>query len=248
MVGLQDEKQAPISAVIPAQDERATIAGVIAALQSHPRIAEVIVVDDGSTDGTADCARAAGARLVSLPSNGGKAAAMEKGVAVARHDIIFFSDADLTGLTPEKIDLIVAPVLKGDYDMFVGIRGRKTYWTNRLLHFTPILGGERALRRTLWDQVPAAHKKNFQIEIALNYYAKLNGHHMGFTVVHGIGQVIKERKRGVLRGLWARILMIRDIVVVSAKLYILNEARLAFAQLAGALAAGPRRYLSRKRT
>ena len=221
---------------------------MIAALRAHPLIAEVIVVDDGSTDGTADCASDAGARVISLPSNGGKAAAMEKGVAVARHDIIFFSDADLTGLTAEKVDLIVAPVVAGDYDMFVGIRGRKTYWTNRLLHFTPILGGERALRRALWDQVPAAHKKNFQIEIALNYYAKLNGHHMGFTVVHGVGQVIKERKRGVLRGLWARTLMIRDIVVVSAKLYIVNEARLAFAQLAGAVAAGPRRYLSRKRT
>ena len=247
MVGPQDEKQAPISAVIPAQDERATIAGVVGALQSHPRIAEVIVVDDGSTDGTADCARAAGARVVSLPSNGGKAAAMEQGVAVARHDIIFFSDADLTGLTPEKVELIVAPVLEGEYDMFVGIRGRKTYWANRLLHFTPILGGERALRRALWDQVPAAHKKNFQIEIALNYFAKLNGHRMGFTVVQGIEQVIKEKKRGVLPGLWARLLMIRDIVVVSAKLYILSEARLALAQLAGAGAA-PRRYLSRKRT
>jgi len=42
--------------------------------------------------------------------------------------------------------------------------------------------------------------------------------------------------------------MIRDIVVVSAKLYLLSEARLAFAQLVGAAAAGPRRYLSRKRT
>ena len=248
MHGLQDERQAPISAVIPARDERATIAGVIAALRAHPLIAEVIVVDDGSTDGTSDCARDAGARVISLPSNGGKAAAMAQGVEASTHDVIFFSDADLTGLTPEKIDLIVAPVASGDYDMFVGIRGRKTYWTNRLLHFTPILGGERALRRALWDQVPAAHKKNFQIEIALNYFAKLNGHRMGVTIVHGVGQVIKEKKRGVLPGLWARLLMIRDIVVVSAKLYLLSEARLAFAQLAGAAAAGPRRYLSRKRT
>ncbi|HEU4517558.1 MAG TPA: glycosyltransferase [Steroidobacteraceae bacterium] len=237
----QDQQDARISAVVPAKDERSTIAGVIEALRSHPRIAEVIVVDDGSTDGTADCARAAGARVVSLPSNGGKAAAMERGVAVARHDVIFFSDADLTGLTPEKIDLIVAPVLTGEYDMFVGIRGRKTYWTNRLLHFTPILGGERALKREIWEQVPAAHKKNFQIEIALNYFAKLNGHRMGFMVVHGIGQVIKERKRGMLPGLWARLLMIRDIVVVSAKLYLLCEARLALAQLAGFDDVAPRR-------
>jgi hypothetical protein len=169
-------------------------------------------------------------------------------VEVSQHDVIFFSDADLKGLTPEKIDLIVAPVVAGDYDMFVGIRGRRTYWTNRLLHFTPILGGERALRRALWDQVPAAHKKNFQIEIALNYFAKLNGHRMGSRIVHGIGQVIKERKRGLLRGLWARLLMIRDIVVVSVKLYVVSEARLALAQLAGVAGAEPRRYLSRKRT
>jgi glycosyltransferase involved in cell wall biosynthesis len=244
----QQKPQASISAVVPARDECATIAGVIAALRAHPQIAEVIVVDDGSTDATADRARNEGARVISLPSNGGKAEAMEQGVAAARHDIIFFSDADLTGLTTDKVDLIVAPVVSGDYDMFVGVRGRKTYWTNRLLHFTPILGGERALRRALWEQVPAAHKKNFQIEIALNYYAKLNGHRMGFRVVPGIGQLIKERKRGLRPGLWARTLMIRDIVVVSAKLYLLSEARLAFAQLVGAAAAGPRRYLSRKRT
>jgi glycosyltransferase involved in cell wall biosynthesis len=244
----QHKPQAFVSAVVPARDECATIAGVIAALRAHPQIAEVIVVDDGSTDATADRARNEGARVISLPSSGGKAEAMEQGVAAARHDIIFFSDADLTGLTTDKVDLIVAPVVSGDYDMFVGVRGRKTYWTNRLLHFTPILGGERALRRALWEQVPAAHKKNFQIEIALNYYAKLNGHRMGFRVVPGIGQLIKERKRGLLPGLWARTLMIRDIVVVSAKLYLLSEARLAFAQLVGAAAAGPRRYLSRKRT
>jgi glycosyltransferase involved in cell wall biosynthesis len=244
----QQKPQASISAVVPARDECATIAGVIAALRAHPQIAEVIVVDDGSSDGTADAAREAGARVISLPSNGGKAAAMARGVEVSQHDVIFFSDADLKGLTPEKIDLIVAPVVAGDYDMFVGIRGRRTYWTNRLLHFTPILGGERALRRALWDQVPAAHKKNFQIEIALNYFAKLNGHRMGSRIVHGIGQVIKERKRGLLRGLWARLLMIRDIVVVSVKLYVVSEARLALAQLAGVAGAEPRRYLSRKRT
>jgi hypothetical protein len=50
----------------------------------------------------------------------------------------------------------------------------------------------------------------------------------------------------VLPGLWARLLMIRDIVVVSAKLYLLSEGRLALAHIAGL--AAPRRYLSRKRT
>jgi glycosyltransferase involved in cell wall biosynthesis len=236
------------SAVVPAHNEQATIAGVVEPLLAHALIDEVIVVDDGSTDGTGAIARAAGARVIMQPGNTGKAAAMSRGVAAARNDLILFCDADVTGLTGEAISRIVTPVLLRDCGMVGGIRDRRTYWMNRLLHFTPIIGGERALTRSLWDQVPTAHKKNFQIEIALNYFAKLNGHRMGFMVVHGIRQVIKEKKRGVLPGLWARLLMIRDIVVVSAKLYLLSEARLALAQLAGFAGAAPRRYLSRKRT
>jgi glycosyltransferase involved in cell wall biosynthesis len=239
------EMPVKVSAVVPAHDEESTVGGVVAALVAHPLVAEVIVVDDASTDDTAEQAREAGARVVSMPENGGKAAAMERGVAAARHDVIFFSDADLTGLSADKVSRVVEPVISGAYDMFVGIRGRRTYWVNRLLHFTPILGGERALRRELWEQVPPACKKNFQIEIALNYYAKLNGHRMGITVLHGLEQVIKEKKRGLLPGLWARLLMIRDIVLVSAKLYLVNELRLLLAQSADP---SPRRYLSRKRT
>ena len=193
------------SAVVPARDEQATIVGVVRPLLEHPQIDEVIVVDDGSTDQTAALARAAGARVVTLPANAGKAEAMSRGVAAARNELIFFCDADLTGLTAETVTRIVTPVLLQQYAMYVGIRGRRTYWANRLLHFTPILGGERALTRALWDQVPTAYKKNFQIEIALNFFAKMNGHRMGFTVVHGLGQVIKEKKRGLLPGLWQRL-------------------------------------------
>ena len=111
---------------------------------------------------------------------------------------MLFCDADVTGLNTEMCRASSSRA-SGEFAMFVGIRGRKTYWANRLLHFTPIIGGERALRRALWDQVPATYKRNFQIEIAFNFFAKRGGHRMGFTVMPGFGQVIKERKRGVCR-------------------------------------------------
>jgi glycosyltransferase involved in cell wall biosynthesis len=221
-----------VSAVIPARDEEPTIGGVIELLVGHPLIDEVIVVDDASTDATATLSRAAGATVVSMPQNGGKAAAMSLGVAVARNDIIFFSDADLTGLTEEKVSLIVLPVTSGEYGMFVGIRGRRSYWANRLLHFTPILGGERALARELWEQVPDGYKKNFQIEIALNFFAKHYGYCMGFRVVPGVEQVIKEKKRGLFPGLWQRLSMIGDILLVSWRIYALLQAQLLFQRLA----------------
>ncbi len=215
-----------VSAIIPAHNEALTIRSVIEPLLRHPSIDEVIVVDDGSTDATLAVAREAGATVISMPENGGKAAAMSRGVAAATNDIVFFSDADIVGLTPEIVSRIVTPVTSGAYDMFVGIRGRKTYWANRLLHFTPILGGERALRKELWDHVPRTYKKNFQIEIALNFFAKLNGHRMGFTVVPGLSQVIKEKKRGLWPGLWQRLSMIADILLVSWRIYVVLQLRL----------------------
>jgi glycosyltransferase involved in cell wall biosynthesis len=215
-----------VSAVIPAHNESQTIQGVIEPLLGHPLIEEIIVVDDGSTDDTAARARAKGVQVISLTRNRGKAHAMSRGVRAAQSEVVFFCDGDVTGLTPERITRIITPVTSGDYGMFVGIRGRKTYWANRLLHFTPILGGERALRKSLWNHVPGTYKKNFQIEIALNFFAKHLGHRMGFTVVHGLSQVIKEKKRGLLRGLWQRLAMIRDILLVSWRIYAVLQAQL----------------------
>jgi glycosyltransferase involved in cell wall biosynthesis len=223
--------RARVSAIIPARDEAPTIAGVIGPLLSHPLIDEVIVVDDASTDDTADRARAAGATVIPMPLNGGKAAAMSRGVEAAHHDVLFFSDADIIGLSDDMISRIVTPVTSGSQTMYVGIRGRQTYWANRLLHFTPILGGERALRRELWDHVPTEYKKNFQIEIALNFFAKTNGYRMGFEVMRGLSQVIKEKKRGLLPGLWQRLSMIADILLVSWRIYAVLQAQLAFERL-----------------
>ena len=231
MTPAQPHAPSRVSAVVPARDERATIEGVLRPLLAHSLVDEVIVVDDGSTDGTAVLARRCGATVISLPAPSGKAEAMARGVAAARNDVIFFCDADVIGLSPEAVTTIVGPVACGDYAMFVGIRGRRTYWANRLLRVTPIIGGERALRRALWEQVPRAYKKNFQIEIALNFFAKTNGHRMGFTVVHGPRQVIKERKRGLLRGFAQRLGMIADIVVVTWRIYVVLQTQMLFDRL-----------------
>ncbi len=215
-----------VSAIIPAHNEGQTVASVVAPMIGHPLIDEVIVVDDGSSDGTIERAREAGATVISLSENQGKAAAMSRGVRAARNEIIFFADADLIGLTPKMVTGIVTQVTEGSYGMFVAIRGRRTYWANRLLHFTPILGGERVLTKSLWYQVPRIYKKNFQIEIALNFFTKRLGQRMGFTVVHGLRQVIKEKKRGIWLGLWQRLLMCKDVVLIGWRIYVVLNLKL----------------------
>lgn len=216
-----NNEQERVSAVIPAYSEGRTIAEVIAGLTGHPLIGEVIVVSDGSTDDTVEQARACGARVIELPVNRGKAAAVERGVQAAVHDHILLLDADIRGLTPEMVTAIVAPVLRGDFSMFVGLRGRRTYWTNRLLHFTPIIGGERALTRNLWHCVPSRYKRKFQLEIALNFFVKRGGGRMGFAVMPGLTHITKERKRGLWLGLLQRLSMCLDIVIIAFRLYVI---------------------------
>jgi len=214
-----------VSVVIAAYDEAATVAECVRSVIGHPAIGEVIVVDDGSSDDTAARARAAGAKVVELPSNRGKGAALEAGIRAARGETLLLLDADVTGLTPEAVSRILQPVLAGEVDMHVGLRARKTLWLNRLLHVFPIIGGERALTRALWLQVPERHKRGFRIEIALNYTAKRCGKGMGFALVEGLVHRTKERKFGVWRGILRRLHMIGEVVAVSWSLYIVEGLR-----------------------
>lgn len=214
-----------ISIVIPAFDEAGTIAHCVGEALLCREASEVIVVDDGSADATAEVAAAAGARVIRLERNGGKAAAMNAGVRHAQNDIILFLDADVTGHTPEALSRIIQPVLSGQYEMYVSLRARKTLWLNRLLHFFPIIGGERALTRQLWDAVPKHYQEGFKIEIALNHTSKQFERGMGFELIGGTVHHIKEKKYGLMLGFVRRLLMIADVVMISAEIYIWDYAR-----------------------
>jgi len=92
-----------LSVVIPAYNERArlgrTLEAILAYLERRGLDAEVLVVDDGSRDGTAEVARAfasRGVRLVQLPANRGKGAALRAGVLASRGGRVLLTDADLS--------------------------------------------------------------------------------------------------------------------------------------------------------
>ncbi len=119
-------RDAWVSVVIPALNEADTIARVVGAV---PRAIadEVIVVDNGSDDATAEQARAVGARVVREPQRGyGRACAAGARAVDSRCAVLVFLDGDGSD-RPDLMDRLVAPILAGDQDFVIGsrVRGRR---------------------------------------------------------------------------------------------------------------------------
>ena len=116
-----------LAVVVPAKDEEATIGELldrIARVQVPGHELHVIVVDDGSTDRTAEIARARGAAVISHEENRGLGAAVRTGLRAAVErgaDIVAYLDADLE-YHPEDIPRLVEPVLAGRADYMLGSR------------------------------------------------------------------------------------------------------------------------------
>ena len=116
-----------VSVVVPAYNEAARLGASLKRITDYFRSLstsfEVVVVDDGSTDDTASIARAAGepVKLVELPENRGKGAAVRAGVAESRGRSILFTDADLS--TPIDQWKPIHHKLEEGYDVVVGSRG-----------------------------------------------------------------------------------------------------------------------------
>lgn len=109
-----------ISVVIPAKNEVGTIANTIIGILNILPEAEVIVVNDGSTDNTVQVAEAADAKVITHPYSKGNGAAIKTGARAATGDVIVFMDADGQH-DPKDIPKLLEKIEKG-YDLVVGAR------------------------------------------------------------------------------------------------------------------------------
>ena len=176
-----------VSVVLPALNEEETVGDIVAIIAHDlvhqvPLVDEIVVVDSGSTDRTAEVAAAAGARVVHrddilprVPAVPGKGEVLWRSLLVTGGDIVCFVDADLREFSSDFVLGIVGPLLtdpgvdlvKAMYDRPLGGAsgqgGRVTelmarpllnmHWP-QLAGFVQPLGGEYAARRSLLEQLP----------------------------------------------------------------------------------------------
>jgi glucosyl-3-phosphoglycerate synthase len=194
-----------VSVCLPARDEEATVGQIVAEVrrnlvQRDRLVDEVVVIDDGSTDATADAAAYVGARVVAtdtilpeLPPGSGKGNALWLSLYVCEGDVICWLDADIRNFAPHFVTRLLAPLLtdpaigfvKGYYRRPIHGEatggGRVTELMGRpvisslfphLAHFVQPLSGEYAGRRRLLESVPFVEGYGVEIGLLVDLVAR----------------------------------------------------------------------------
>ncbi len=184
-----------VTVLVPAHDEAARIGATVTAALGIPGVTRVLVIDDASTDATADLAAAAGAEVMRLPDNLGKGAALDAGLARVRADadVLMMLDGDL-GDSAAQGALLLAPVQAGEAAMSVAafprpagkagfglVKGLARFGiralggpAGRSFAATAPLSGQRAMTRACWERVtPFAF--GYGVEVALTVRALRSG-------------------------------------------------------------------------
>jgi len=201
-----------VAAIVPAHNERERISAVLDAIKNAETVDEILVVSDGSTDGTYELVSAdPEIRVIQLKTNLGKGGAMRAGALGTDADVILFLDADLIGMDGGKVDAIVRPVIEERADMSIGIFKGGRGPTDLAQFLTPYISGQRAMRREVFLNIPLIDRVRSGVETAITKYYRAHGLRVERVTLVGCTHCMKEEKLGFVRGAAARMRMYYDI-------------------------------------
>jgi glycosyltransferase involved in cell wall biosynthesis len=184
-----------VTFLIPAYNEGGTIATVIEQVQALPFAKQVIVIDDGSTDGTAELVEALDGVLLLRQANRGKGAAVRAGIPHAEGEIVVIQDADLE-YDPADVPALIEPILDGRADVVYGSRlsgGRPQraylFWHRVGNRFLSLVAG--VLFNTTLSDMETGYKA-FRRDVLMSLDLRENGFGIEPEVT---GRICKQRLR-----------------------------------------------------
>jgi glycosyltransferase involved in cell wall biosynthesis len=198
-------------AIIPAYNEAGRVGSVVRLAVESGLFARVLVVDDGSRDDTAVEASTAGADVLRLSPNAGKALAMKHGLEATKEPVVCFLDADLLSVTAGHLRMLVEPVVQGRQLATLGVFQGGRLLTGLAQKIAPMISGQRCLQRALLNSF-ADWGSGYGIETSLNAYLLTRGIRQQIVYWEGAAQLMKEEKWGLLRGSQKRLRMIYQVL------------------------------------
>ncbi|MBC5775927.1 glycosyltransferase family 2 protein [Pontibacter sp. KCTC 32443] len=202
-----------VTCLIPCYNERERIAQVLNVIIDTSYIAQVICVDDGSEDGTADYIEMhwPEVEVIRMPQNVGKTAAIKYGLKYVQHEVLLMMDADLQDLRKEELEAALDA-----YQHYTGIdmiimRRINSPWFVKWYRSDVLLSGERILRTADLKQVLKQKLKCYQLEVAINRYM-LRHKRVVRWMPWSAMNTYKVDKLGVLDGSKKEFMMYVDIV------------------------------------
>ncbi len=237
-----------LSIILPAHNEAQSVGQIVSGIrQYYPDSSEVelLLIDDGSSDGTGEAAAEAGARVIRHPYNKGNGAAIKTGIRAARGDVLVMLDADGQH-DPADIERLAASI--GEYDMVVGARDKgsqqwhrqmansiynvfATYLTN--FRVRDLTSGFRAIRRKLALQFCYLMPNTFSYPTTLTMALIKAGYNLKYVEIHAAPRVGKSKINLVVDGLRFFVIMAKIAMIFSPLKIFLPLGLLTF--LPGAL-------------
>jgi glycosyltransferase involved in cell wall biosynthesis len=206
-----------VSCIIPAYNESARIANTLRAVKPliGTELFEVIVVDDGSTDGTGEAvALFPEVQYIKMASNGGKSRAVAAGIRAASGDTIALLDADLVGLEKRHLEALLSPIMSDEADVVISLRGNAPLFAQLIsLNY---ISGERVFPREMiensLDEMEAI--PNLGLEVYLNQMIIARDYRIESVPWKDVGNYFKIKKYGFFVGFWKEMLMLKDMFSV----------------------------------
>src|SRR5262245_1696513 len=201
-----------VSCVICAYNERGRIGNVLAVAARHPLIDEVVVVDDGSQDGTIeDVGCYSNVKVIKHSHNLGKSAAIATGISEAGNDLIMLLDADLTGLTELDLERLLMPVMNREVAMAISLR-ENAFGVHKMLGLDFTSGERVFVRELVGDHLDDIRQlPGFGFEAFLNSVLLKRGYTLKVVRWRGVTHARKREKVGLIRGLLAELRMVIQI-------------------------------------